>query len=109
MKNSAYIKGVVTGVLAAAAVAAGVYAGYSLQNRGVLSDPDHARKLNYLEALIDQEYLGEIDEDSLAEGVYTGLLYGLGDPYSCYYTAEQYEQTNSTTEGSYVGIGVTIQ
>ena len=93
MKNSAYIKGVVTGVLAAAAVAAGVYAGYSLQNRGVLSDPDHARKLNYLEALIDQEYLGEIDEDSLAEGVYTGLLYGLGDPYSCYYTAEQYEQT----------------
>ena len=32
-----------------------------------------------------------------------------GDPYSCYYTAEQYEQTNSSTEGSYVGIGVTIQ
>ena len=109
MKNSAYIKGVVTGVLAAAAVAAGVYAGYSMQNRGVLSDLDRARKLNYLEALIDQEYLGEIDGDSLAEGVYTGLLYGLGDPYSCYYTAEQYEQTNSTTEGSYVGIGVTIQ
>lgn len=109
MKNSTYVKGVVTGVLAAGAVAAGACAGYSLQNRGVLCDPEHTQKLRYLESLIDREYLGEKDDDSLAEGLYTGLLYGLGDPYSCYYTAEEYEQANSSTEGSYVGIGVTIQ
>ena len=109
MKDRTYIKGFVAGILTAAVAAAGVYAGYSLQDRGVLSDPEHTQKIRYLESLIDREYLEEKDEESLAEGLYAGLLYGLGDPYSCYYTAEQYEQTNSSTEGSYVGIGVTIQ
>ena len=31
------------------------------------------------EKLIDQEYLGEVDNDEMAEGVYAGLVYGLGD------------------------------
>ncbi len=109
MKHKAYIKGVITGILAASAVAAGACFGYTRMAGGVLSDPEHVQKLRFLEALIDQEYLGEKDEDSLAEGLYKGLIYGLGDVYSCYYTKEEYEQENSSTEGSYVGIGVTIQ
>lgn len=109
MKHKEYIRGVITGVLAAAAVAAGACFGYTRLAGGVLSDSQHVQKLRFLEALIDQEYLGEKDEDSLAEGLYKGLIYGLGDVYSCYYTKEEYEQENSSTEGSYVGIGVTIQ
>ncbi len=109
MKHKAYIKGVITGILAASAVAAGACFGYTRMAGGVLSDSQHVQKLRFLEALIDQEYLGEKDEDSLAEGLYKGLIYGLGDVYSCYYTKEEYEQENSATEGSYVGIGVTIQ
>ena len=109
MKHKAYIKGVITGILATSAVAAGACFGYTRMAGGVLSDPEHVQKLRFLEALIDQEYLGEKDEDSLAEGLYKGLVYGLGDVYSCYYTKEEYEQENSATEGSYVGIGVTIQ
>ena len=49
-----------------------------------------------------------MDEDSLKEGIYTGLLYGLGDPYSRYYTEEEYEEEMRDTEGSYSGIGVSI-
>lgn len=109
MKYKEYIRGVITGVLAAAAVAAGACFGYTRLAGGVLSDSQHVQKLRFLEALIDQEYLGEKDEDDLAEGLYKGLIYGLGDVYSCYYTKEEYEQENSSTEGSYVGIGVTIQ
>lgn len=109
MKHKEYFRGVITGVLAAALVAAGGYLGYVSQNTGVLSDAEHVQKLKYLEALIDQEYLGEKDEDNLAEGLYAGLIYGLGDMYSRYYTAEEYEQENSSTEGSYVGIGITMQ
>ena len=109
MKHKEYIRGVITGVLAAAAVAAGACFGYTRLAGGVLSDSQHVQKLRFLEALIDQEYLGEKDEDSLAEVLYKGLIYGLGDVYSCYYTKEEYEQENSSTEGSYVGIGVTIQ
>ena len=51
----------------------------------------------------------EKDKDALAEGMYAGLLYGLNDPYSCYYTAEEYEEQNTETEGSYVGIGVAMR
>ncbi|HIY00546.1 MAG TPA: S41 family peptidase [Candidatus Blautia faecipullorum] len=109
MKHKEYIRGLITGAIGAAAVLSGAYLGAVKLSGGVLSDSDHVRKLKYLEALIDQEYLGEKDEDSLAEGLYTGLLYGLGDVYSCYYTAEEYQQENSATEGSYVGIGVTMQ
>lgn len=109
MRHKEYFKGIATGVLAAAVVAAGGYIGFISQNSGVLSDSEHVQKLRFLETLIDQEYLGEKDEDSLAEGLYAGLIYGLGDVYSRYYTADEYRQENSTTEGAYVGIGVTMQ
>lgn len=59
--------------------------------------------------MIDEEYLGDISTDDLKEGVYAGLIYGLDDVYSRYYTKEQYDQENATTEGSYVGIGVSMQ
>ena len=34
---------------------------------------------------------------------------GLQDPYSTYYTAEQYKELNTSNEGSYVGIGAVLQ
>lgn len=43
------------------------------------------------------------------EGLYAGLLAGLKDPYSTYYTAEQYKELNTSNEGSYVGIGAVLQ
>lgn len=32
-----------------------------------------------------------------------------GDPYSRYYTAEEYDSENSSNEGSYVGIGILME
>ena len=104
-----FVKGIAVGVTASLAVAAGGYAGYRIQDKGVLSEADHVQKIKALEALIQRDYLGEIDEDQLAEGLYAGLVSGLGDVYSRYYTAEEYKQENSATMGAYVGIGVTMQ
>ncbi len=112
MKDSEYWKGVVTGVLGAAVIACGGYLGYMRavpEKTGVLSDPAHTQKIEYLESLIDEYYLDEKDEEQLAEGIYAGLLYGLGDAYSRYYTAEEYEKENASTEGAYVGIGILMQ
>lgn len=75
----------------------------------VLTNREYAEKLRTLEKIIDTNYLEEKDKDALAEGMYAGLLYGLNDPYSRYYTAEEYEKQNTETEGSYVGIGVAMQ
>ncbi len=52
--------------------------------------------------MIDRNYLEEPEKEELEEGLYAGLLYGLGDPYSYYYTEEEYEEESSATEGAYV-------
>lgn len=83
--------------------------GLYLKESEVLSVPSHRAKIAFLEDLIEREYLEEVDEEELAEGMYAGLLYGLGDPYSRYYTAEEYEQEMEQTDGEYVGIGVLMQ
>lgn len=108
MKNE-FVKGIAVGAAAAVVIGAGGYLGYHLGDDSVLSDAGYVQKLKYLEGLIDRDYLGEIDQEQLAEGLYAGLVYGLGDVYSRYYTAEEYEQETSSTMGSYVGIGVGMQ
>lgn len=109
MKNKEYKKGIATGVLVTVIVASGAKIAGNFLNTGVLSDDSRVQKLEYLEKMIDQDYLGEKDEDQLAEGMYAGLIYGLGDVYSRYYTAEEYEQETSSTDGSYVGIGISME
>ena len=109
MKNKEYKKGIATGVLVTVIVAGGAKIAGDFLNMGVLSDDSRVQKLEYLEKMIDQDYLGEKDEDQLAEGMYAGLIYGLGDVYSRYYTAEEYEQETSSTDGSYVGIGISME
>lgn len=111
MADKQFIKGAITGVLCASLALGGGYVGLQKAGRAgstVLSDVAVPQKIKYLEDIIDQNYLDEVDEDSLKEGLYTGLLYGIGDPYSRYYTEEEYEEEMRDTEGSYSGIGVSI-
>ncbi len=104
------VKGFVTGVLCTALVGTGIFGG-----RYVLSNKDHAvnqesvQKAKAIESLIDKYYLDEIDNDELESYLYKGLMAGLGDPYSTYYTAEEYKELTEDTEGVYRGIGVTMQ
>lgn len=109
MKHKEYAAGVLTGVLVVTLAVGGVKFVQQRQYNGVLSDTSHVQKIEYLEKLIDQEYLGEVDNDEMAEGVYAGLVYGLGDVYSRYYTADEYAQETASTDGAYAGIGVSIQ
>ena len=112
MKNKEFKKGIAIGVAATLVVTGAVFTSYQkvlFPNGNALSDVKTVQKLNYLEELIDEEYLDEKDESSLREGLYAGLLAGLKDPYSTYYTAEQYKELNTSNEGSYVGIGAVLQ
>ena len=112
MYNKEFKKGIAVGAAAALIVTGAGFAGYQkimFPKGTVLADSETVQKLNYLESLIDEEYLDEKDEDSLREGLYAGLMSGLNDPYSVYYTAEQYKELNTSNEGSYVGIGAVLQ
>ena len=110
MKNKEFWKGAVAGALVVTCIGTGAFAGTGLAAKGTaLGDRKCTSKLAYLEELIDRYYLGDKDEEKLQEGLYAGLLYGLDDPYSRYYTAEEYDSENSSNEGSYVGIGILME
>ena len=43
------------------------------------------KKLDILKSLIDDAYLGHVDEKQLEQGIYEWYVIGLDDPYSAYY------------------------
>lgn len=65
-------------------------------------------KLAELEQYIQERYYVPVDEDKLKEGMYKGLFWGIGDPYSAYLTEDEYNEIMISTTGEYQGIGVTI-
>ncbi len=70
---------------------------------------DVKEKLDVLQSAIGYYYLDEANEDDLRDGLYKGLLEGLDDPYSVYYTEEEYNEMMESSEGVYYGIGAYLQ
>ncbi|MGN0995278.1 MAG: S41 family peptidase [Candidatus Ventricola sp.] len=62
-------------------------------------------KLDLLLELIDAYYYEDADVAEMLENAAIGLVAGVGDVYTCYYTAEEMVQFNEETEGEYSGIG----
>lgn len=80
------------------------------KEESVAGQPSQAviEKINKLEALIDQYYMEEVDPSVMAEGIYKGLLQSLNDPYSVYYTKEEYTALMESSSGVYYGIGAYV-
>ena len=66
------------------------------------------QKLEYLEMLVDNYYLEDVKEISFADGIYKGFISSLEDPYSTYYTKEEYNALRESSSGVYHGIGATV-
>ena len=73
-----------------------------------LSSDDFDTKMNKLASYIETFYLDDVSEKDMAEGAFKGVVAALGDPYSEYYTEEEYESLMESTSGEYNGIGVSI-
>ena len=71
-------------------------------------DSSTQKKVSELKELIDQNYMGDVDEKQLEEGIYKGFISGLDDPYSVYYDEEETKSLYETTEGEYQGIGAVL-
>ncbi|WP_320928492.1 S41 family peptidase [Hungatella sp.] len=66
------------------------------------------KKITTLQQIIDKYYLFDEDTTKVEDWIYKGMMYGLNDPYTTYYTAEEYQKLSEDTEGEYHGIGVMI-
>jgi len=67
-----------------------------------------AAKVGVIEDTIRQYYLEETEKSALADGIYSGMVEALEDPYSVYYSAEELKEIQMSTEGIYYGIGAYI-
>ena len=63
------------------------------------------QKLEALFQIVEAYYYEDVDEDAMLESAAAGLMAGIGDIYSVYYTKEEMEKFNEETEGVYAGIG----
>ena len=66
------------------------------------------KKVREIESLIEEYYLGDVDEQQMTDYMFLGLVAGLGDRYSTYYTEEEFAQIQRSQEGEYIGIGITL-
>ena len=71
-----------------------------------VADEDIETLLQTYREIIDEYYLGEINEDDLKEGAVKGYIEGLGDPYTEYISKEEMQEYMQDTLGNYVGIGI---
>jgi carboxyl-terminal processing protease len=73
-----------------------------------VTSSETAAKTKEIESLIDNYFYFDQDEELREESYYDGLLEGLDDPYSVYYTPEEYEKLMEDDGGEYVGIGAVV-
>ena len=66
-------------------------------------------KLDRLENLIQERYIGEADEEAMEDAAAAAMVKATGDRWSYYIPASQYEAHKEQSENAYVGIGITIQ
>ena len=58
--------------------------------------------------MVEYGYFEEYDVQDMLDGAANGLLLGLGDPYTFYYTPEEYAELWEEDEGEYAGVGIQI-
>lgn len=69
----------------------------------------NSSKLDQLEALISEKFIGEEDQKAIEDAAAEAMVTALGDRWSYYMTAEEYESYLEQMNNAYVGIGVTVQ
>ncbi len=65
-------------------------------------------KIADIMSVLDTYYVDSYDMDALREGIYTGLVYGVGDPYTSYMDKDTMTAFKEQTDGKYAGIGVKV-
>lgn len=64
------------------------------------------KKIEVIEKTLEKYYVGDLDQTAMEEGIYKGLVSSVGDPYTTYYTKEEFDSLMEKTSGVYAGIGV---
>ncbi len=89
-------------IMAAAAGAACCYTAVGWNSNAM------QKKLREIDKLVTEKYVGELDAGLVADYAATGYITGVGDQWSSYIPAEQYQAYMLRGEGKSCGIGVSV-
>ncbi len=92
-------------LIIAVCMAAGIWIGLYVNRTYRLSDGE--KKFSHVLELIKDEYVEDIDVDSLIEMTMPNLLTNL-DPHTVYIPASELKEVNSDLDGSFSGIGISF-
>jgi carboxyl-terminal processing protease len=72
---------------------------------------DPMDKLNEIEEILRGDFLfmDEVSDDELIDGIFSGFVNALGDPYTVYFNQEVTRQLAEQRQGSYYGIGAALR
>lgn len=86
-------------------IVGGIFIGQYLSQRHSTAAEE---KLHAILGIINQEYVDDVNLDSLLEMGFADILSSL-DPHSVYITAADFEDVNSDLQGSFSGVGISFQ
>lgn len=66
------------------------------------------KEFEQLKDIIDNQYYKTVNSESLYDGALKGIVAALGDPYSSYYTADEYQAKLEELSGTYSGAGMSV-
>ena len=123
-KNRTYFYGIMTGIwISVILFAVGNLIGWLVGKNSVLGSnipvvstnkgdevmtAQTTRKIEAIEEVIYNYYLEDADAETLENGIYSGMVASLGDPYSDYYSVEELKEMEQDVEGIYFGIGAYV-
>ena len=72
------------------------------------ADYEQTDKLNELMALIQDKFIGEANQKEMEDAAAAAIVDALGDQWSYYISADEYQSHVETMQNAYVGVGITI-
>ncbi len=98
-------------IICVALVIAAIIATYLITIGGFGSKEAYknAKKYMEIESVIENNYIGDVSEDELRNGAAAAMVRSLGDKWSYYMTADEYEAYKLSASNEYAGIGATVQ
>lgn len=79
----------------------------TVNGEAILTD-EIVEKIDEIYAYMNIYFYDGVDRDAISESFYKALLESLDDPYSVYYTEEEYQDLMVSTSGVYSGIGAGV-
>lgn len=108
--HRSFIKGALMGALSmlilssivAIVAVVQVFGGGSVINTSTIT------KIEVIQSYVEDRYLYDVDSDAIQDGILSGYLDALDDPYTAYYNEQETVDILESTSGEYSGIGATM-